>query len=184
MRKLIPIGATAIYFVTASVLGQQSSPNLAFVESIIHCLKLVRETKGEPSLINKPSTEKEGAFMFALQLERIGKEVQQKMSPWTKSNNPRIQEVARDTLAQFAGCRVRWAEAVAELKGRKPVGILRVVFCYLYFDHQGRLDRDKVMKNGVLMTEPGMGNIGPTKSGSVRRASARVAFRRRNHEAI
>ena len=56
-----------------------------------------------------------------------------------------------DTVPQFAGCRVRWAEAVVELKDRKPVGILRVVFCYLYFDHQGRLDRDKVMKDGALM---------------------------------
>jgi hypothetical protein len=68
-----------------------------------------------------------------------------------------------DTVPQFAGCRVRWAEAVVELKDPKPVGILRVVFCYLYFDHQGRLDRDKVMKDGALMMEAGMGNIAPTK---------------------
>ena len=57
------------------------------------------------------------------------------------------------TLPQFAGCRARWAEAVVELQDRKPVGILRVVFCYLYFDHQGRLDRDKVMKDAALMVE-------------------------------
>jgi hypothetical protein len=67
-----------------------------------------------------------------------------------------------DTLPQFAECRVRWAEAVVELKDRKPVGIVRVVFCYLYFDHQGRLDRDKVMKDGALMVEAGIGSIAPT----------------------
>jgi hypothetical protein len=89
-----------------------------------------------------------------------------------------------DTLPQFAGCRVRWAEAVVELKDRKPVGILRVVFCYLYFDHQGRLDRDKVMKDGALMVEAGIGSIAPTKSGSVIHASSRFAARRRDHEAI
>jgi hypothetical protein len=89
-----------------------------------------------------------------------------------------------DTRPQFAGCRVRWAEAVVELKDRKPVGILRVVFGYLYFDHQGRLDRDKVMKDGALKVEAGMGSIGPTKSGSVIHASSRFAARRRDHEVI
>jgi len=73
---------------------------------------------------------------------------------------------------------------VAELKDRKPVGLLRVVFCYLYFDLQGRLDRDKVIKDGALMMEAGIGNIAPTKSGSVIHASSRFAARRRDHEAI
>lgn len=90
----------------------------------------------------------------------------------------------RNTLRQFAGCRIRWAEAVVELNDRKPIGILRVVFCYLYFDHRGRLDRDKVMKDGALMVEAGMGSIFPTKSGSVIHASSRFAARRRDHEAI
>jgi hypothetical protein len=89
-----------------------------------------------------------------------------------------------DTVPQFAGCRVRWAEAAVELKNRKPVGILRVVFCYLYFDHQGRLDRDKVMKDATLMIEAGIGSLAPTKSGSVIHASSRFAARRRDHEAI
>jgi hypothetical protein len=89
-----------------------------------------------------------------------------------------------DTLPQFAGCRVRWAEAAVELRDRKPARILRVVFCYLYFDQQGRLDRDKVMKDGALMMEAGMGSIAPTKSGSVIQASSRFAARRRDHEAV
>jgi hypothetical protein len=89
-----------------------------------------------------------------------------------------------DTLPQFGGCRVRWAEAAVELQDRKPVRILRVVFCYLYFDQEGHLDRDKVMKDGALMMEAGMGSIAPTKSGSVIHASSRFAARRRDHEAI
>jgi hypothetical protein len=89
-----------------------------------------------------------------------------------------------DTLPQFAGCRVRWAEAAVKLQDRKPVRILRVVFCYLYFDQEGHLDRDKVMKDGALMMEAGMGSIAPTKSGSVIHASSRFAARRRDHEAI
>jgi len=89
-----------------------------------------------------------------------------------------------DTVLQFAGCRVRWAEAVVELQDRKPVRMLRVVFSYLYFDHQGRLDRNKVMKDAALKMEAGIGSILPMKSGSVIHASARFAARRRNHQAI
>lgn len=89
-----------------------------------------------------------------------------------------------DTVPQFAGCRVRWAEAVVELQDRKPVDMLRVVFSYLYFDDQGHLDRDKVMKNGALIIEAGIEGIAPTKSGSVIHASARFAARRRDHQAI
>jgi hypothetical protein len=88
-----------------------------------------------------------------------------------------------DTLPQFAGCRVRCAEAAVELQERKPVRILRLVFCYLYFDDQGRLDRDKVMKDAALMVEAGIGGIAPPKSGSVIHAAPRFAARRRDHEA-
>jgi hypothetical protein len=89
-----------------------------------------------------------------------------------------------DIVPKFAGCRVRWAEAVVELLDRKPIDMLRVVFSYLYFDDQGHLDRDKVMKNGALMMEAGIEGIAPTKSGSVIHASARFAARRRDHQAI
>jgi hypothetical protein len=40
------------------------------------------------------------------------------------------------------------------------------------------------MKNGALMMEAGIEGIAPTKSGSVIRASARFAARRRDHRAI
>jgi hypothetical protein len=71
-----------------------------------------------------------------------------------------------------------------ELQDRKPDRILRVVFCYLYFDDRGGLDRDKVMRDGALMMEAGMGSIIPTRAGSVIHASSRFAARRRDHEAI
>lgn len=89
-----------------------------------------------------------------------------------------------DTLPQFAGRRVRWAEAAVELQDRKPVRILRLAFCYLYFDYKGRLDRDKMMKDAALMVEAGIGGIAVPNSGSVIHASPRFAARRRDHEAI
>ena len=54
---------------------------------------------------------------------------------------------------------------------RKPVRMLRVVFCYLYFDHQGRRDRDKMMKDSALIMEAEIDSIAPAKSGSVMHAS-------------
>ncbi|MGE5303883.1 MAG: hypothetical protein ACM3TN_11245 [Alphaproteobacteria bacterium] len=89
-----------------------------------------------------------------------------------------------DKLPQFAGCRVRYAEAAVELQNRRPVHILRLVFSYLHFDDRGRLDKDKVMKSAALMVEAGIGGIAPPKSGSVIHAAPRFIARRRDHEAI
>ena len=86
-------------------------------------------------------------------------------------------------LPQFVGRRVRWAEAAVQLQDRKPVRILRVVFCYLYFDRQGRLNQERVMKDSVLMMEAGLGNIAAKRTGSVIDALSRFAARRRDHEA-
>lgn len=87
-------------------------------------------------------------------------------------------------LPQFAGHRVRWAEAAVKMQNRQPVTILRVVYCYLYFDDEGRLDRDRAMKDGALMMEAGIESIALNRSGSVIDASSRFAARRRDHEAV
>ena len=87
-------------------------------------------------------------------------------------------------LPQFARNRVRWAEVAVEMQKRQPVAIVRVVYCYLYFDAKGGLDTDRVMKDGALMIEAGIGNIVPQRSRSVIQASSRFAARRRDHEAI
>lgn len=88
-------------------------------------------------------------------------------------------------LARFAGDRVRWAEVIVEIQERKPVSILRVVFGYLYFDQEGRLDRDRINQDNVLKMEAaGIGAIASKRTDSVIDASARFAARRRDHEAI
>ena len=87
-------------------------------------------------------------------------------------------------LPQFVGRRLRWAEAAVQLQDRKPVRILRVVFCYVYFDREGRLNRERVMQDSALMLEAGLGNIAAKRTGSVIDASSRFAARRRDYEAI
>lgn len=96
---------------------------------------------------------------------------------WKQSRN--------DTLAQFSGCRLRYAEIVVEIQDRKPVSILRVVFGYLYFDEEGRLDRDRIRQDAVLKMEAsGIGAILSKSTERVIDASWRFAARRRDHEAV
>ena len=87
-------------------------------------------------------------------------------------------------LPQFAGRRVRWAEAAVQMENYRPVAMVRVIYSYMYFDRRGHLDRDRLMQDAVLKMEAGMGNIFPRTSGTVINASSRFAARRRDHEAV
>lgn len=87
-------------------------------------------------------------------------------------------------LAQFAGCRIRNAEVVVEIQERKPVSILRIVFGYLYFDQEGRLDKARIRQDSVLKMEAsGIGAIFSKSTERVIDASWRFAARCRDHEA-
>jgi hypothetical protein len=95
------------------------------------------------------------------------------------------QKLPGGVLPQFAGRRIRWAEAALQMENYQPVAIVRVIYSYMYFDTQGRLDRDRLMQDAVLKMEAsGMGNIFPKRSGPVIDASSHFAARRRDHEAV
>src|SRR6266702_5407412 len=70
-------------------------------------------------------------------------------------------------LPQFAGRRVRWAEAAVEIRHYQPVAVLRVVYSYMYFDAHGWVDTDRLMQDTALKMEAGIGNIFPTRSDKV-----------------
>jgi hypothetical protein len=52
----------------------------------------------------------------------------------------------KESIPEFAGKRVRYAEVIVELLNRKPVGILRIVYFILSFDSEGRVDPDELEK--------------------------------------
>jgi hypothetical protein len=63
----------------------------------------------------------------------------------------------KECLPQYAGKCVRFAEVAVELKERKPVQILRVVYGILPFDSEGRIDaveQEKEMRLCAEMTPP------------------------------
>jgi hypothetical protein len=97
----------------------------------------------------------------------------------------RLCEKSREAvLLQFAGRRVRWAEAVLQTHNYQPVAIVRIIYSYLYFDARGRLDRGRLMQDAALKMEAGMGDISPRRSEKVIDASSRFAARRRDHELV
>ena len=87
-------------------------------------------------------------------------------------------------LPQFAGRRVRWAEAGVEIQNYRPVAILRVVYSYMYIDAHGWLDADRLMQDAALKMEAGIGSVFLTRSDKVINASSRFAARRRDHEVV
>ncbi len=87
-------------------------------------------------------------------------------------------------LPQFAGRRIRSAEAAVQMQNGRPVAILQVIYSYMYFDKRGRLDRDRVMRDAALKMEAAMPNIFPRTSRTVIDASSRFSARRRDHEVV
>ena len=58
-----------------------------------------------------------------------------------------------ECLPKYAGRRVRFAEVAVELKERKPIKILRVVYGILPFDSEGRIDAAEQEKEMRLCAE-------------------------------
>ena len=88
----------------------------------------------------------------------------------------------RESLAEFAGQRVRAAEVVVQLENRRPVYVCRVVYHYLHFGQKGELDYDRYMKDEVTVVEAGSPyfNLKPHDP-KVIEAAQRFAARRRDH---
>lgn len=59
-------------------------------------------------------------------------------------------------LPQFAGQRLRVVEAAVELKDRKFVRCVRVLFHYLSFDAKGFVDRERKREESRMRMEVGM----------------------------
>lgn len=47
-----------------------------------------------------------------------------------------------EKVPEFAGKRIRYAEVAVKLDNRKPVEIIRIIFPYLQFSSDGRLDAE------------------------------------------
>ena len=48
----------------------------------------------------------------------------------------------KESLAEYKNSRIRYAEVILELENKKPVSIARIVYCYLQFDSEGKVDKE------------------------------------------
>jgi hypothetical protein len=48
----------------------------------------------------------------------------------------------KESLSKYKNSRIRYAEIILELENRKPVSIARIVYGYLQFDSEGKVDKD------------------------------------------
>jgi hypothetical protein len=48
----------------------------------------------------------------------------------------------KEVHSEYKNTRIRYAEVILELENRKPVSILRIVYGYLKFDSNGRVDKE------------------------------------------
>lgn len=89
---------------------------------------------------------------------------------------------SRETLPELKGQRVRAAEVAVELRSGRPVRVVRMIFYYIHFDQNGRLDYERFMKDGVTVMEAGLPRFKlESADRSVIEAQQRFAKRRRDH---
>jgi len=81
-------------------------------------------------------------------------------------------------LMQFAGKRIRYALFVQEMINRKPVKILMTEYSFLFFDSEGRLDKNEREKAAQLVMDTLTPIVPAQKSGKVIDVKHRFAKKR------
>ncbi len=56
----------------------------------------------------------------------------------------------KESLSKYKNARIRYAELILELENRKPISITRIVFGYLQFDSEGKIDKDFLNTEGQV----------------------------------
>jgi hypothetical protein len=56
----------------------------------------------------------------------------------------------KESLSEYKNSRVRYAEIILELENRKPVSIARIIYAYLQFDSEGKVDQDFLDAEGQV----------------------------------
>ncbi len=88
-----------------------------------------------------------------------------------------LDDPERHRMAQYAGQRVRMAEAIVELRDRVPCAVVRLVYQMLRFDTEGRLDDHAFERQNLalasLVVDSVLGEIIATNDAAVVDASRR-----------
>lgn len=87
-----------------------------------------------------------------------------------------------DKIERFAGKRVRAAEICVRLENRKPIGVIRAIYHYFYFNENGILDKDRLRKDANIVSTAGISPMVTQKpQDNIINAQQEFAKRQRDH---
>ena len=93
-----------------------------------------------------------------------------------------LQNTDEGKIEKFAGKRMRVAEISVRLENRKPVEAIRAIYHYFHFNEKGILDKDRLSKDGTIVSIAGISSIFTEKvQGNIINAQQEFAKRQRDH---
>ena len=93
-----------------------------------------------------------------------------------------LQSTDEEKIEKFAGKRMRAAEISVRLENRKPVEAIRAIYHYFHFNEKGILDKDRLSKDGTIVSIAGISSIFTEKvQGNIINAQQEFAKRQRDH---
>ncbi len=93
-----------------------------------------------------------------------------------------LKNTDEEKIEKFAGKRVRAAEITVRLENRKPIEAIRAIYHYFHFNEKGILDKDRLSKDGTIVSIAGISSIFMEKvQGNIINAQQEFAERQRDH---
>jgi len=93
-----------------------------------------------------------------------------------------LQSTDEEKIEKFAGKRMRAAEISVRLENRKPVEAIRAIYHYFHFNEKGILDKDRLSKDGIIVSIAGISPIFmENEQDNIINAQQEFAKRQRDH---
>jgi len=78
---------------------------------------------------------------FSLRIYFIDEDDKITRIPMTRFERIRDRD-SKESLSEYKNSRIRYAEVILELENKKPILISRIVYGYLQFDSEGKVDKE------------------------------------------
>ena len=93
-----------------------------------------------------------------------------------------LKSTDEEKIEKFAGKRVRAAEISVRLENRKPIEAIRAIYHYFHFNEKGILDKDRLRKDGNIVSIAGISPMFTQKAqDNIINARQKFAKRQRDH---
>ncbi len=86
---------------------------------------------------------------FGIRIYFIDEDDKIKRIPMTRFERIRDRD-PKESLSEYKNSRIRYSEVILELENRMPISIARIVYGYLQFDSEGKVDKEFLYKEGQV----------------------------------